>query len=624
MGSVVRLTDVAKYIGEKVLFDAVNLEIGEGEKIALVGINGAGKTSLLRLIAGEDSPDEGSVTPSRGVRMAYLTQNPELPEEGTILDALYRIENLSVKKILHYEQAVTSGDAGSIARATSEMDRLQLWDFESRIKQILSQLGIQDFSRSVNALSGGQQKRVALAGALLDEPDFLILDEPTNHLDVQVIEWLESYLQRSSITLLMVTHDRFFLDRVCSTILEIDQQKVHRYTGNYSRFVVLREKRIELEMLEAEKARNLLRKEEEWMRRMPKARSTKSRFRIDSYYSLREKAMQRRDNKQINMNVQETRLGSKILVAKDLSFAWNKVYYLREFSYTFSRFEKIGVIGSNGTGKSTFLDILTGKLNPEKGSLETGETLRIGYYRQDGMDFNENMKVLDAATSIAETVRVGDGESITASQFLNYFLFPPQRQHDLIARLSGGERRRLYLCQVLMKNPNFLILDEPTNDLDIASLQVLEDYLSAFSGCVMVVSHDRYFMDSVVDHLFVFRGPGDIKDFPGNYTYYYEWRIQQESTDIKDQKKPEKTSESRSRRTGVKLSYNEKRELAMLEEEIESLEAEKASLESELTSAGLSADALHEKSVRIGELISILEKKSDRWLELSEMEDQQT
>ncbi len=620
MGSVLQLEDISRNIGERVLFEKVNLSLNEGEKAALVGVNGSGKSTLLNLIAGLDSADSGTITTAPGLKISYLSQDP-VPEPGlTVIEALFRSENDAVRQILRYEKALLSGDVQRIEAETTEMERRHLWDFENRIKQMLTQLDIHDFEQRTDSLSGGQQKRVALANILLNEPDFLLLDEPTNHLDLGVIEWLENYLQRSRITLLMVTHDRYFLDRVCDTVFEIDRNRVFKYEGSYSRFTELRMARIEQELQDVEKARNLLRKEEEWMRRMPKARGTKSKYRTDNYYQLKEQAQKGRNDKQIRLNVQESRLGSKILVARHVSFAWDGVYYLKDFSYTFSRFEKVGLIGSNGSGKSTFLDLLTGHLKPESGEFETGETIRIGYYRQEGMQFDEQMKVLDAATSIAETVTVGDGSTITASQFLNYFLFPPARQHDAIYKLSGGERRRLYLCQVLMQNPNFLILDEPTNDLDITSLQVLEEYLAEFNGCVLVVSHDRYFMDHVVDHLFTIREKGEIKDFPGNYSAYFE-----------SKKSEEKVTETRNASTGPpkkrtgseranKLSYNEKRELEQLGNEIETLEAEKTKLEQELSSAGLSPDELTEKSERIGILIGLLDEKTDRWIELSDKE----
>jgi ATP-binding cassette subfamily F protein uup len=619
MGSVVQIEDVNKYIGELILFEGVEMYLQQGEKAALVGLNGAGKTSLLDIIAGQESPDGGSILRAGGIKMAYLAQEPVLPDKKSVLDALFISSNPQVRKVRNYEEALDSGDVKAIEKAVGEMDRLKLWDFENRIKQMLTQLAITDFHQKTGDLSGGQKKRIALANVLLHEPDLLLLDEPTNHLDLNVIEWLETYLQRASLTLLMVTHDRFFLDRVCNTIYEIDQKRLYKYSGNYSTFVEQREKRIELEELEVDKAKNLLRKEEDWMSRMPKARGTKAKYRIDNYFRLKEKSSQKRNDKNMQLKVQESRLGSKILVAKDLSFSWNNDLYVNEFSYTFSRFEKVGIIGANGSGKSTFVELLTGNLTPRKGSIETGETIRFGYYTQKGLSFVEHMKVLDAVTEIAETVMLGDGNTITASQFLNYFLFPPQRQYDQISKLSGGERRRLYLCQVLMKNPNFLILDEPTNDLDIATLQVLEDYLSSFNGCVVVVSHDRYFMDSVVDHLFVFKGGAEIKDFPGNYSAYFEWKKENETDNAIIRETGKKTEKSRIREEVRKLSFKEKKELEALDLEIGKLEREKANLEIQLGSGKLSTEELTDHSIRIGKIIEDLNSKSDRWLELSEL-----
>jgi ATP-binding cassette subfamily F protein uup len=617
MPAILQFESVNKYIGELVLFEEVSFTLNQGEKSALIGLNGTGKTSLLNLIAGNDAPDKGSIHINKGIRVGYLPQNPEFPGDLSVMEALFNADNESIRCIKTYEESLLSLDISAIEQNTVQMDRLKLWDYENSIKQMLTQIDITEFHQRVSELSGGQLKRVALANTLLNEPDLLLLDEPTNHLDLTVIEWLENYIRRSPITLLMVTHDRYFLDRICNVMFEIDQKKFYRYDGNYTRFVEQREKRIELDVLEVEKARNLLRKEEDWMSRMPKARTTKAKYRIDNYYRLKEKSGRQRDEQSMKINVKESRLGSKILVAKKLFFRWNETYYLKNFSYTFSRYEKIGIIGKNGTGKTTLLEILTGMLKPESGTIETGETIKIGYYRQEGMAFDENMKVLDAVTKIAETVAVADGLSITVSQFLNYFLFPYTRQHDYIYKLSGGEKRRLYLCQVLMQNPNFLILDEPTNDLDIASLQVLEEYLAEFKGCLLIVSHDRYFMDNVVDHLFVYSGSGEVKDFPGNYSDY--------SDSKKDEMKPVENSETKQKKEKpkvqsekTKLSYKEKQELELLEKEIYKLELEKAEIENLLNYSALSTLELTDKSKRLGLLIAELEKKSDRWLALSE------
>jgi ABC transport system ATP-binding/permease protein len=617
MSNILQIESLSKYIGDLVLFEGVNFQLNGGDKAALVGVNGAGKTTLLKMISGIEAADTGIIKVANNIKMAYLDQDPEFQKNLTVIEALFQSENNSIAAIKEYEEALLTHDTKKIEHAIGNMDRLKLWDYENRIKQILTQLNITNFSQRTEALSGGQKKRLALANTLLNEPDFLILDEPTNHLDLTVIEWLENYLLRSSVTLLMVTHDRYFLDRICNVVFEIDQKKFYKYEGNYSKYIEKRESRIVNEQLEVEKAQNQMRKEEDWMSRMPKARSTKAKYRIDNFYKLKEKSSQKRNEKTININVQESRMGSKILVAKDLSFRWGDTYYLKDFSYTFSRFEKIGLIGYNGSGKSTFLDILAQNLRPEHGIIETGETIKFGYYRQSGISFDENMRVLDAITEIAEIITVADGTNITATQFLSYFLFPYARQYDYIYKLSGGEKRRLYLCSVLMQNPNFLILDEPTNDLDISTLQILEDYLSSFNGCVLVVSHDRFFLDSVADHLFVFEGNGTIRDFPGNYSDYFKWKKEQEkikvtANPVVKKEVPVKTVKKQ------KFTFNEKRAFEQLEQEIEKLEKEKTELEEMLSSGQLSIPEITEISQRHAGIISLLEIKSDRWLDLSE------
>ena len=617
MSVIIQLDSVSKRIGAQTLFEDVTFDIHRGDKAALLGINGAGKSTLLNIIADKDTCDHGSVKVFKGTSMAYLEQESLLPEDKTVMDALFQSDNELLKSIKNYEEALILGDMKCIEKTISEMDRLRIWDFETRIKQILTRLNITNFHQKIFELSGGQRKRVALANVLLSESDFLLLDEPTNHLDLEVIEWLEQFLSRSTLTLLMVTHDRYFLDRVCNKIFEIDCQQIYRYEGNYSRFVLEREKRIETEQLIVDKAQNILRNEEDWIRRMPKARGTKAKARVENYNRLKELSTQGRKEKQMNLTQGKTRMGSKVFVIKNIDFAWNGSYYIKDYSYTFGRLERIGILGDNGIGKTTFIELLTGTLKPEKGIIEPGKTIKIGYYRQEGLQFDENMRVLDAVAKIAETVTLADGSIVGISQFLNYFLFPPRRQHDYIYKLSGGEKRRLYLCQVLMQNPNFLILDEPTNDLDIASLQVLEEYLISFKGCVMVVSHDRYFIDRVVDHLFVFEGDGKIKDFPGNYSTYIEWNKNKKDVTepsiirYKMNDKPVKTGK-------IKLTYNERRELKQLEIDIESLESEKLELEKQLSSGILSKEELIEKSQRIGIIMSDLDTKTDHWLELSE------
>jgi ATP-binding cassette subfamily F protein uup len=617
MPSILQFESVSKYIGELVLFENVNFVLNQGEKSALIGLNGTGKTSLLQLVTGKDNPDRGIIKIASGIKIGYLPQDPVFPPEFSVIEALFNSENESIRCIKEYEESLFSGVIASIERQSAEMDRLRLWDYENRIKQMLTQLDLTNFHQKIGELSGGQLKRVALASTLLNEPDLLLLDEPTNHLDLPVIEWLESYIRRTPASLLMVTHDRYFLDRICTVMLEIDQREVIRYEGNYSRFVEQREKRIALQEMEVERAKNLLRKEEDWMSRMPKARGTKAKYRIDNYYRLRKKSEERRDDQSMRINIKESRIGSKILAVKNLNFLWDNKYYLKNFTYTFSRFEKIGILGKNGSGKTTLLETLTGKLIPESGSVEWGETIRIGYFKQEGIRFDENKKIIEALTEVAETVQVGDGSVITVSQFLSYFLFPYNRQYDYIYKLSGGEKRRLYLCQILMQNPNFLILDEPTNDLDIASLQVLEEYLSDFNGCVLIVSHDRYFMDNIADHLFIYGNEGEIKDFPGNYSAYSEWKSQEIKTQLSRKEKP-KHEKVKQQPAKSRLTFIEKKELEQLEKEIGQLEQEKEALEKALSSGKLQPEELHKSSVRIGEIIAALNVKSDRWLELSE------
>jgi ATP-binding cassette subfamily F protein uup len=480
MPAILEVEGVSKSIGDLQLLKQVSFSIEEGDKTGLIAANGTGKTTLLNILAGEESHDSGAYRFLPGKKIGYLTQEPQLDASKSILEAIFDVNNPSLDLIKEYEVAVEKNNIKKIEELSVCIDNEKLWDYESRIQQLLSQLGISNFQQKINELSGGQKKRIALAAMLIDEPDFIILDEPTNHLDVHAITWLEDYLQRSKVTLLMVTHDRYFLDRVCNDIIEIDLQKIYRYKGNYSYFLRKRAERIEQQMAEVSKAENLLRKETEWMRRMPKARGTKAKYRMENFYQLKDKAAQKRNEEKVKINVGGKRLGKKILVAKHLDFFWDGDCYLKDFSYTFNPYEKIGILGANGSGKSTFLDIVIQKLTPAAGAIETGETIKFGYYRQDGLHFDEKMKVLDALTEIAETVKLSDGTIITASQFLNHFLFPPARQYDYIYKLSGGEKRRLYLCSVLMQSPNFLILDEPTNDLDIATLEVLEEYLQDF------------------------------------------------------------------------------------------------------------------------------------------------
>jgi ATP-binding cassette subfamily F protein uup len=620
LGTILQLDHLYKSIGSLQLLSDISFVINEGEKFAIIAKNGTGKTTLLNIIAGLDNADSGEIFISKNVRTAYLRQEPELNNEDSVFGAVFHSSDQVIKAISAYETAMESGDRKKLDNAISRMDHLNAWDHELRVRQILSRLQIIHLDQKVGTLSGGQQKRVALAQVLISDPEFLILDEPTNHLDIDMIEWLEEYLKKAGCTLLMVTHDRYFLDRICNEILEIDNESIYTYRGNYSRFLEKRAERIENERATVDKARNLLRKETDWMRRMPKARGTKAKYRMDAYKDLKEQASGNKQDSGMKINIRASRMGKKIIETNNLSFSWDGTFYIRDFSYNFSRFEKIGVIGKNGTGKSTLLDLLTGKLIPERGWLEYGETIIFGYMRQEGLNFDESQKVIDVARSIAETVRLDINNVVDVSQFLTHFLFPPAVQHQLVSKLSGGEKRRLYLLTVLMKNPNFLILDEPTNDLDIMSLGILENYLQNFPGCVMVVSHDRFFMDQVVDHLFIFEGEGVIRDFPGNYSQYRKHIEQTVRLKKSSQINRNKTETVKLPRPGAagKLSYKEKQEYDLLEKEIETLEAEKKRLEMLLSSGNLVHEELTTHSRRVGQIIEEINKKTDRWLELGE------
>lgn len=628
MVSYLQVEDLVKSFGDLLLFDHLSLGVAEGQRIGLIAKNGSGKTTLLNIIAGREDYLSGRITFRRDLKVAYLEQNPTFPS-GTVLNACLSGDTPALRAIAEYERAVESGKEEALRRATDEMDAQNAWNYEARIKQILTQLKITHFDQSVDQLSGGQIKRIALANALIYEPDLLILDEPTNHLDLEMIEWLEEYLSRGRFSLLMVTHDRYFLDRVCTNIVEIDDKRTYFYEGNYSLYLEKRRQRLEAEESRRERDVNLYRRELEWIRRQPQARGTKARSRIESFNDLEERLRKRRSEENLRLDVGATYIGKKIFEVKGLSKRFGDKVILDGFNYLFSRYEKMGIIGDNGTGKSTFIRMLLGELAPDSGTIDIGETVKFGYYSQAGITFDENEKVIDAVTAVAESVELNDGRRMSASQFLQYFLFSPQTQHNYIAKLSGGERRRLYLCTVLMRNPNFLVLDEPTNDLDIMTLQVLEEYLQGYGGCLIVVSHDRYFMDKVADHLLVFEGGGRIKDFPGNYSEYLEWKRlkegQEHSDEGKSGRKESSAAGSERRRpsdsTKRKLSFNERREKESLEREIETLEQEKAQLEQELCSGMLSVEALTAHSTRIGELLTLIDQKSTRWFELSEIEE---
>ena len=611
---------LTKSFGDLVLFQGISFGVAQGQRIGLIAKNGSGKTTLLNILAGKEGYDEGKITFRRDLRVGYLEQSPQYPEELTVLEACFYHGNGTVELIKEYEKCMETPGNPGLEDLLDRMEHEKAWDYERRVKQILSQLKITDFNQRIGYLSGGQLKRVALANVLISEPDLLIMDEPTNHLDLDMTEWLEEYLNRGTLSLLMVTHDRYFLDRVCSEIIEIDNRQLYSYKGNYSYYLEKRQERIDAANAEVVRANNLYRTELEWMRRMPQARGHKARYREEAFYELEKVAKRRMYDSNVKLDVKASYIGSKIFEADHLYKSFGDLKILDDFSYIFARYEKMGIVGNNGTGKSTFIKILMGIEKPDSGTLDIGETVRFGYYSQDGLKFDEQMKVIDVITDIAEVIELDNGKRLTASQFLQHFLFTPETQHSYVYKLSGGERRRLYLCTVLMKNPNFLVLDEPTNDLDIVTLQVLEEYLQNFKGCVIVVSHDRYFMDKVVDHLLVFKGQGDIRDFPGNYSDYRDWKAAKAEHD-KEKEKPKEEKIQRVRLNDRRrMTFKERKEFEQLEKDIAALEAEKKNIEEALCSGTLSVDELTEKSKRLPKLEEELDEKTMRWLELSEIE----
>lgn len=613
--------NIYKSFGDLEVLNDISLSLFQNQRTALVARNGTGKSTLLNILAGHDIPDSGKVTLRNDISVGYLPQEPQLDLTKSVLENVFKADDEVSVAVRNYERAIELGDRKILQQAIDEMDRLNVWDREQKAKQILSVLQLDEFNQPVEHLSGGQRKRVALAAVLIGNPDLFILDEPTNHLDLEMVEWLEEYLIRSQKTLLMVTHDRYFLDRVCTDIVEIDQKLVYAYNGNYPYFIEKRDERIRAKKAEIDKASNLLRRETEWMRRMPQARGTKAKYRIDAFYKLRETASQNIRTDEVEIGVSATRLGKKIMEVKGLSKSFDNRVILKDFSYTFNRFERLGIVGANGTGKTTFLNLITGNLPPDSGEIDPGATLKIAYYRQEGMNFSEDVKVIDVVSEIADVITLANGKTITASQFLNNFLFTPDKQHTLVRKLSGGEKRRLYLLTILMQNPNFLILDEPTNDLDIFTLNVLEDYLMNFPGVVVVVSHDRYFMDKLVDGLLIFEGNGEVSGFPGNYTEYRQWLKEQEQCKTSDSAKKVTVDEKRVQpeRKRNKLTYAQKKELEQLTVEIEMLEKEKRDIEASLGNGVLNANELIEKSARFSEITKLLEEKEMRWLELSEL-----
>lgn len=625
MISYLQIENLTKSFGDLLLFEKISFGISDNQRVALIAKNGMGKTTLLNIIAGKEDYDSGTISFRRDLRVGYLEQSPDFAKELSVIDACLKSDNEVVKTIADYEHCMLTGNHDALDEVISRMDMHKAWDYETRIKQILGKLKITRFEQKIGELSGGQLKRVALANVLICEPDLLILDEPTNHLDLEMVEWLEEFLKRSSMALLMVTHDRYFLDRVCTNILEIDHQGMFSYSGNYSYYLEKRQERVDAFMAETDRATNLYRKELDWMRRQPQARATKAKSRIERFYDIEQRAKQRRNNDAVQLDVKASYLGSKIFEAKYICKAYDDLVILDQFYYNFARYEKMGIIGKNGTGKSTFLKMLLGEVKPDSGSFDVGETVVFGYYSQDGLAFNEQMKVIDVVREIAEEVNLGNGKKMSASQFLQHFLFTPETQYNYVYKLSGGEKRRLHLCTVLMRNPNFLVLDEPTNDLDIVTLNILEEYLLSFKGCLIVVSHDRYFMDKVVDHLLVFQGDAKIKDFPGNYSDYREWSQLMEEEEREQKKEENKQSDTKTVKSTndnvskKKLSYKEKQELEQLDKEIPELEAEKARLEAEMSSGNMNSAEIQEAAARFATLNDLIDEKSMRWLELSEI-----
>ncbi|UTA66309.1 ABC-F family ATP-binding cassette domain-containing protein [Emticicia sp. 21SJ11W-3] len=614
--------NIGRNLGERWLFRNLTFGILQGERVALIGANGSGKSSLLDMIVGKTDIDAGQISVRKDIRTGYLDQSPDLPAGKTVLETIFASQNALTAAIKEYELALNLHDDKRLADAIERVDTLKAWDYEVKVKQILAKLGITDFDKLIGNLSGGQQKRVALARVLIEEPDFLILDEPTNHLDLDTIEWLEGYLSSSNITLLLVTHDRYFLDKVSNRILELADNQIYKYTGNYNYYLEKKEAQEAVNAATQKNYRNLLRKELEWMRRQPKARGTKSQSRIDAFYDLKDKTVKKGPEEKLELSMKMERMGSKIIEINHVSKAFDTHKVIEEFSYTFKRGDRIGIVGKNGMGKTTLLEIITEKVKPDMGRVVKGETIKIGYYSQEGLDFKDDQRVIDVVREIAEYVKMADGTELSISNFLTLFLFPPAMQYSFVHKLSGGEKRRLQLLKILVQNPNFLILDEPTNDLDISTLNVLEDFLMNFGGCLLVVSHDRYFMDKIVEHLFVFEGKGYIRDFPGNYTDYRNWKDEQPEPETegaaatKTQASPTAAPKPEVKR---KLSYKEQKEYEGLEKELEKLEQTKAQLLENMNSGGGSHEQLAQWAKEFENINETIAEKEMRWLELSEL-----
>lgn len=619
MINYLQIENLSKSFGDRYLFSNISFSIGEGEKVGLIAKNGTGKTTLMNILAGIEPYDEGKITYKNDLKVGYLSQTNNFDPESSIIDTCLHADDDVSKVIKRYEKALYNNE--DISSLLSEMDALNAWDYENRFKQILSQLNIIDSNQLIKHLSGGQLKKVAIAKVLIDNPDLLFLDEPTNHLDIEMIEWLENYLSRNKITLLMVTHDRYFLDKVCNKIIEIDNNQIFSYIGNYNYYLEKRAERIENMNAETAKASNLLRKELDWMRRQPQARATKAKYRIDAFYDLQKKASVNYREDNLKLDFKSSYIGKKIFEANNVDKKFGDKIILKDFNYIFARYEKLGIVGNNGVGKSTFIKLLLGIVKPDNGFFDIGETVKFGYYSQEGQIVDESKKVIDVIKEIAEVIHIDDKRSYTASQFLQHFLFSPSDQQKFVYKLSGGEKRRLYLASILTRKPNFLILDEPTNDLDIVTLEVLEDYIEHFDGCVIIISHDRFFMDRSVDHIFAFEGNGVIKDFPGNYSEYRDWKTQvEQEANNSNKKETKKTSHKENKHSTNKLSFKEKLEFENISKEIEELEKEKKEIESILNGSQTDNTDFNEIAIRYSTVKDLLDEKEMRWLELSEKE----
>ena len=622
MVSYLQIEELTKSYGDRVLFSDVTFGINVGDKVGLIAKNGTGKTTLLRIIAGLEDYDTGKITFHNDLRVGYLEQMPSFFSSKSVIDTCLEGDDPVSCALRNYEHALQGGNTELLTHAIQEMDNLKAWDYEDRFKQILSMLKITDIYQPIEQLSGGQIKRVALAKILISEPQLVILDEPTNHLDIEMIEWLEDYLRRNKMAVFMVTHDRYFLDNICNKIIEIDNQSTYTYNGKYAYYLEKRAERIEAQNSEIAKARNLYRTELDWMRRQPQARATKAKYRIDAFYDIKDKAHQHYDNSKVNLNIKSSYIGSKIFVAHNVCKAFGNKKILDDFNYTFARYEKLGIIGNNGAGKSSFVKLLLNEYVPDSGYFEIGETVKFGYYSQEGIKFNETKRVIDVIKDVAEHIVFDEKTSYSAAQFLNLFLFSAKDQQKLIAKLSGGEKRRLHLASILMHKPNFLILDEPTNDLDIVTLEVLEEYITKFNGCIIIISHDRFFMDRTVDHIFVFEGNGVIKDFPGNYSDYRYWKMEHDKQIAEQQRNDKAQNEPATRqqnRNNNRMTFKERKEFESLTAELDDLNKEKSALE-ELFNSGAIIDDMAVKAKRYNVLKEIIDEKEFRWLELSEKE----